>query len=99
MKLLIIEDEPELSKSIAEYLSSESYLCEFADTFQQAFEKTALYSHDCILLDPVLGFSGLEKTIKKGKGELSLNGTDILNTLRIHKTLTGNGFSYVTTDY
>ena len=42
---------------------------------------------------------GLKKTIQKGKGELFLNGTDVLNTLRIHKTITGNGFSYVTTDY
>lgn len=42
---------------------------------------------------------GVKKTIQKGKGELYLNGTDILNTLKIHKTITGNGFSYVTTDY
>lgn len=42
---------------------------------------------------------GIKKTIQQGKGELYLNGTDILNTLQIHKTITGNGFSYVTTDY
>lgn len=42
---------------------------------------------------------GLKKTIQKGKGELYLNATDVLNTLRIHKTITGNGFYYVTTDY
>lgn len=42
---------------------------------------------------------GVKKAIQKGKGEFYLNGTDILNTLKIHKTITGNGFSYVTTDY
>lgn len=42
---------------------------------------------------------GLKKTIQKGKGELYLNASDVLNTLRIHKTITGNGFYYVTTDY
>lgn len=42
---------------------------------------------------------GLKKTIQDGKGELFLNGTDILNTLRIQKTITGSGFSYTTTDY
>jgi outer membrane receptor protein involved in Fe transport len=42
---------------------------------------------------------GLKKTIQDGKGELFLNGTDVLNTLRIQKTITGSGFSYTTTDY
>ena len=30
MKILIIEDKKDLAQSIAEYLSEESYLCEFA---------------------------------------------------------------------
>ncbi|RZK54842.1 MAG: hypothetical protein EOO91_15185, partial [Pedobacter sp.] len=42
---------------------------------------------------------GLKKQIQKGKGELFLNGTDILNTLRIHKNISGNGFNLVSTDY
>ncbi len=33
MKLLIIEDEKELLKSIIEFLSSEEYLCEFASSY------------------------------------------------------------------
>lgn len=39
MKLLIIEDEIELAKSIAEYLSEENYLCEFASTYKEAIQK------------------------------------------------------------
>jgi outer membrane receptor protein involved in Fe transport len=42
---------------------------------------------------------GLRKQIQKGSGELFLNGTDILNTLRINKTITGNGFVLRSIDY
>lgn len=60
MKILIIEDEPELAKSIAEYLSKENYLCEFAETYKQAIEKVEAYEYDCILLDLMLpGGSGM----------------------------------------
>ena len=43
MKLLIIEDERELSGSIAAFLNSGSYLCEQAFTFGEAMEKVNLY--------------------------------------------------------
>ena len=51
MKILIIEDEKELSKNIAIYLSSNDYLCEQAYNFNDAVEKILLYNYDCILLD------------------------------------------------
>jgi len=51
MKILIIEDEPELAKSIVQYLSSESYVCECAVTFKDALSKTEVFDYDCILLD------------------------------------------------
>lgn len=51
MKILIIEDETELAKSISEYLSGESYICEFASTFVKAMEKIKDFQYDCILLD------------------------------------------------
>ncbi|MGY3053700.1 DNA-binding response OmpR family regulator [Pedobacter sp. UYEF25] len=54
MKILIIEDEPQLAESIAEYLSDEKYLCEFASTYHQALDKIETYSYDCILLDIML---------------------------------------------
>lgn len=60
MKILIIEDEIELAKSISEYLSGESYLCEFASTFGDAMNKIETFQYDCILLDIMLpGGSGL----------------------------------------
>ncbi|MBL7841491.1 MAG: response regulator transcription factor [Cyclobacteriaceae bacterium] len=51
MKILIIEDERELVKSMAQYLRQESYVCEVAYTAQEANEKILLFEYDCILLD------------------------------------------------
>jgi DNA-binding response OmpR family regulator len=51
MKILIVEDERELSQNITAYLSTDNYLCEQACTFEGAMEKIALYRYDCILLD------------------------------------------------
>lgn len=71
MKILIIEDEQELAQSIAEYLSEENYLCEFAVTFNQALDKITTYHYDCILLDIMLpdgnGIKILEELNKQGK--------------------------------
>lgn len=51
MKVLIVEDERELAKSIVQYLRQESYVCEVAYSAQQATEKIVLHDYDCILLD------------------------------------------------
>ena len=61
MKLLIIEDERELSNSIVTFLSSENYLCEQAFTYSEAKAKIDLYAYDCVLLDLMLpGGNGLD---------------------------------------
>lgn len=51
MKILVIEDERELSRNIVNYLFADDYLCEQAYNFAEAEEKIALYDYDCILLD------------------------------------------------
>ncbi|MBO5205016.1 MAG: response regulator transcription factor [Prevotella sp.] len=61
MKLLIIEDERQLSDSIVSYLGREDYLCEQAFTFSEAMMRVGVYEYDCILLDLMLpGGSGLD---------------------------------------
>lgn len=61
MKLLIIEDERQLSDDIVSYLGSDDYLCEQAFTFGDAMMKVGVYEYDCILLDLMLpGGSGLD---------------------------------------
>lgn len=71
MKVLIIEDEKDLAKSISEYLSEENYLCEFASTFQQAMDKINTYQYDCIILDIMLpdgnGLDILEELKRQNK--------------------------------
>ncbi len=42
---------------------------------------------------------GMKKAIQKGKSELFLNATDLLNTMRIRRNIQGDGFKYVSTDY
>lgn len=42
---------------------------------------------------------GLKKQIQKGKGEVFVNATDLLNTMQIKKSIQGAGFSYVSSDY
>ncbi len=43
--------------------------------------------------------AGLRKSVQKGKGELFANLSDVFNTYRIQKTLTGDGFTLESTDY
>ena len=42
---------------------------------------------------------GIKKAIQNGKGELFLNATDLLNTMVIRKEISGNNFSYTSSDY
>jgi len=55
MKVLLVEDERELSNNIVQFLEA-NYICEQAFTFNEAIEKLKLYTYDCILLD--LGLPG-----------------------------------------
>jgi DNA-binding response OmpR family regulator len=73
MKILIVEDERELAKSMVQYLRQESYVCEMANTAQEAIEKVSLHDYDCILLDITLpdgnGLNILEKLKREEKAE------------------------------
>ncbi len=51
MKILVVEDEIQLLKSIDSFLSAEKYAIEWATDYQTAAEKALLYDYDCILLD------------------------------------------------
>lgn len=43
--------------------------------------------------------AGLKKSMQKGKGELFINASDLLNTMVIKKEIQGNGFYYTSNDY
>lgn len=72
MKILVIEDERNLSDSIVAYLSGQKYLCEQAFTYNEAKMKANLYEYDCVLLDLMLpGGNGLDilRDIRKKRNQ------------------------------
>lgn len=85
MKILIVEDEIELSKSIAEYLSGEDYLCEFAYNYEEAMGKITAFEYDCILLDITLpdgnGLQIIEelKKVNKQDGVIIISAKNALD--------------------
>lgn len=60
MKILLVEDEPDLREVIVRSLEKEMFVVETAYDFASASEKIGGYDYDCILLDIMLpGGSGL----------------------------------------
>ncbi|GAB3162844.1 response regulator transcription factor [Telluribacter humicola] len=54
MKVLIIEDNQELSRNIYQYLQGEGYICEVSYSVQEAEDKLLCFPYDCIVLDVML---------------------------------------------
>jgi len=54
MKILVIEDEPQMREAITQFLSEENYVVEEADDFTSGMDKIVSYDYDCILLDIML---------------------------------------------
>ncbi len=54
MKILIVEDEPELKNVVQKFLEAEHFIVEYADTYHAGLEKIISYEYDCILLDIML---------------------------------------------
>ncbi|MBC5838706.1 response regulator transcription factor [Flavobacterium muglaense] len=79
MKILLIEDEPELQKSIKQYFEMEGNVVELASNYTKAQQKIALYDYDCILVDITLpGGSGLD-LINEVKNQKSKAGIIIIS--------------------
>lgn len=72
MKLLVIEDQMELSRSICAYLKKDNFLCEPAYNFNDAMERIQTKNYDCILLDISLPMTN---------GQIG-NGLQILSELK-----------------
>ena len=79
MKILIIEDEQELAKSMKQYLRQESYVVEVAYTAHEAIEKVLLHDYDCILLDITLPDGNGLGILEKLKAESKLDGVIIIS--------------------
>lgn len=85
MKILIIEDEAALNKSMVEYLTAQQYLCEPVSNYKDAIERIELHEYDCIVLDLMLpGGNGLQileyvKKLGKTDGIIIISARDQLN--------------------
>lgn len=85
MKILIIEDEPDMLANMQQTLERESYLVETAMDYSTAAEKIGVYEYDCILLDITLpGGNGLDllKKLKEtgaGDGVIIVSAKDSLD--------------------
>src|SRR5574337_72560 len=75
MKILLIEDDPELRRSIKQFLYQEGYVVESAADFGKASEKAGIYDYDCVLVDITLpGGNGLDiiRQLKKAKSKTGI---------------------------
>src|SRR5689334_19623227 len=61
MKILLIEDEPELRRTIKQFLHNEGHVVESAGDFRKAEDKAGSHDYDCVLVDITLpGGNGLD---------------------------------------
>ncbi|MBN1108988.1 MAG: response regulator transcription factor [Bacteroidales bacterium] len=73
MKILVIEDEPQMMGLITQFLTEENYIVEGAHGYEAGLDKIVTYDYDCILLDIMLpdgnGLTILKKLKELGKSD------------------------------
>jgi DNA-binding response OmpR family regulator len=79
MKILIIEDQQELSDSVRDYLSHENFTCEMAYDYYGAKEKIHLYDYSCIILDINLPHGNGLSILKELKSNNKADGVLIIS--------------------
>lgn len=79
MKILIVEDEVELLKSMIIYLKAENYLCETAKDFKTGLNLIESFNYDCILLDVSLPDGDGLSLLKELKAEKKTDGVIIIS--------------------
>src|ERR1700730_6678874 len=79
MKILIIEDEKELSNSIVTYLKRENYICDTADNIRTGMDKMEAFDYDCILLDISLPDGNGFQILKELKANSRADGVIVIS--------------------
>lgn len=85
MKLLLIEDEADLGKSVSHLLKKESYQAEWVKTYRDAMDKLTTTVYDCLLIDITLpdgnGLNILrhQKEIKSDAGIILITAKNSIN--------------------
>lgn len=85
MKILVVEDEPEMKGLLKQFLEDENYIVEEADNYTSGLDKIISHDYDCILLDIMLpDGNGLEllnelKTMEKADSVIIISAKDSLD--------------------
>ncbi len=79
MKILIVEDETHLAKSIRKYLQRENYLCEIASNIEEGRKMMDDFTYDCILLDINLPEGSGLNLLKELKQDQKMDGVIIIS--------------------
>jgi len=79
MKILLVEDELQLSKTLLKFLKNEGFLVDTALDFPQALFKIADNVYDCILIDITLPKGNGLELIKQLKADHSKSGIIIIS--------------------
>jgi len=79
MKILIVEDEKELSKSMVTYLQRENFSCDLAYTFREGMDRIDNFDYDCILLDISLPDGNGLQLLKALKADDKVDGVIIIS--------------------
>lgn len=85
MKILIVEDNKELSENVRDYLSREGYICNSAFTYNEAVNSISAFEYDMLVLDIMLpDGNGLEvlkdlKKVQPTTGVLIISARDKLD--------------------
>lgn len=75
MRILLVEDEVELQKSIVQYLDYAGNLVDTASEFNKASDKIHEYDYDCVLIDiNIINGNGLDlvKQLKRTKAKTGI---------------------------
>jgi len=79
MKLLIIEDEPELASSMMAYLRQENYICDSAGGYREAMMKTESWDYDSIIRDITLPDGSVLQVLQDLKKNHKSDGVIIIS--------------------
>lgn len=75
MKILLVEDEEQLGRTLVSFLQEEGYVCEWAKHWAEGDDKIYVYTYDCALVDITIpGGSGLTlvSALKKNHPETGI---------------------------
>jgi DNA-binding response OmpR family regulator len=79
MRILIVEDEKELSRSIITYLQRESYICDVAADVKTGLERMEAFDYDCVVLDISLPDGNGFRILKELKDNRRTDGVIVIS--------------------